>query len=84
MMKSDGCCGQPQRRRRMGPAQEPLPANPTLTGGVAMIYLGSGRREIAGSSTGHRYFVADQRRHFRAAPSDVDDLLRRREFMLKV
>lgn len=84
MMKSDGCCGQPQRRRRMGPAQEPLPANPTPTGGVAMIYLGSGRRELQGSTSGLRYFVADHRRHFRAEPSDVDALLRRREFMLKV
>ena len=49
-----------------------------------MIYLGSGRREIRGSGSGLRYFVAEQRRHFRASPNDVDDLLRNREFMLKV
>jgi hypothetical protein len=49
-----------------------------------MIYLGSGRREIQGSGSGLRYFVADHRRQFRVEPSDVDDLLRRREFMLKV
>jgi hypothetical protein len=48
-----------------------------------MIYLGSGRRQMLGSGSGLRYFVAEQRRHFRAAPSDVDDLLRKREFMLK-
>lgn len=84
MTKSDGCCGQPQRRRSMGPTREPLPANPSPIRGVAMIYLGSGRRVIEGLGSGLRYFVADHRRHFRAEPRDVDDLLRRREFMLKV
>jgi hypothetical protein len=83
MTRSDGCCGQPGRRPRK-PAGEPLPANPSPTGGVAMVYLGSGRRELQGSGSGLRYFVADDRRHFRAEPSDVDDLLKRREFMLKV
>jgi len=49
-----------------------------------MIYIGSGRREVEGPRSGLRYFVSDHRRHFRAEPSDVDLLLRRREFMLKV
>jgi hypothetical protein len=49
-----------------------------------MIYLGSGQRQVQGTKSGLSYFVADRRRHFRAEPSDVDDLLRRREFMLKV
>jgi len=80
----DGCCGQPGSRRKARPSPEPLPANPTPTGGVAMIYLGSGRREVQGSGSGLRYVVADHRRQFRAEPSDVDDLLRRREFMLRV
>jgi hypothetical protein len=83
-MNLDGCCGQPASRRKARPSLEPLPVNPTPTGGVALIYLGSGRMEVQGSRSGLRYHVADQRRHFRAEPSDVDDLLRRREFMLKV
>jgi hypothetical protein len=83
-MTVDACCGQPRSRRTTRPAQEPLPANPTVTGGVAMVYLGSGLREVQGSSSGLRYFVAGHRRHFRAEPGDVDGLLRGREFMLRV
>ncbi len=49
-----------------------------------MVYLGSGQREVAGSESGLRYYVGDSRRHFRADQSDVDKLLRSREFMLKV
>jgi hypothetical protein len=82
-MTVDSCCGQP-RSRRTRPAQEPLPANPTVAGGVAVVYLGSGLREVQGSSSGLRYFVAGHRRHFRAEPGDVDGLLRSREFMLRV
>jgi hypothetical protein len=55
-----------------------------VAGGVAMVYLGSGLREVQGSSSGLRYVVAGQRRHFRADPGDVDGLLRGREFMLRV
>ena len=80
----EGCCGQPRSRRRVRPTSEPLPANPNPVGGIPVIYLGSGREELQGSKSGLRYFVSDHRRHFRADPSDVDDLIRRREFMLKV
>jgi len=83
-MTVEPCCGQPRSRRKSRPTPEPLPANPTLAGGVAMVYLGSGLREVQGSSSGLRYFVADHRRHFRAEPSDVDGLLRSRDFMLRV
>ena len=72
------------RGGRLRPAPETLPANPTVSGGVAMVYLGSGLREVQGTSSGLRYVVAGQRRHFRAEPGDVDGLLRDREFMLRV
>ncbi len=49
-----------------------------------MIYLGSGRRDLDGPRSGLRYFVSDHRRHFKADPSDVELLVRRRDFMLKV
>lgn len=80
----EGCCGQMRPRRRVRTDHEPLPANPTPTAGVAMVYLGSGRRDVDGPRSGLRYFVSGERRHFKAEPSDVDLLLRRREFMLKV
>ena len=83
-MTVDACCGQPRSRRKSRPAQEPLPANPAMTGGVALVYLGSGLREVRGSSSGLRYFVAGHRRHLRVEPGDVDALLRGREFMLRV
>lgn len=83
-MTVDACCGQPRSRRRSRPAPEPLPANPTVGGGVALVYLGSGLRDVEGSSSGLHYFVAGHRRHFRAEPGDVDALLRSREFMLRV
>ena len=80
----EGCCGQMRPRRRVRTDREQLPANPTPPAGVAMIYIGSGRREVDGPRSGLRYFVSPERRHFKAEPSDVDLLLRRREFMLKV
>jgi hypothetical protein len=80
----EGCCGQLRPKRRVRVNREPLPANPAPSGGIAMIYLGSGRRDLDGPRSGLRYFVSDHRRHFRADPRDVDLLLRRRDFMLKV
>jgi hypothetical protein len=83
-MAFKGCCGQPASRRKARPKVAVLPDNPAPKDGVAMIYLGSGQREVRGSESGLRYYVGDSRRHFRADQSDVDKLLRSREFMLKV
>jgi hypothetical protein len=79
-----GCCGQPASRRKARPQIEQLPDNPAPKDSVDIIYLGSGQREVRGSESGLRYYVGDSRRHFRADQSDVDKLLRSREFMLKV
>lgn len=82
-MAFDGCCGQPSSRRRARARPERLPPNPKPKGGVPMIFLGSGRREIRGPVSGSTYVVAGHRRHFSADPGDVDHLLRRRDFILR-
>lgn len=48
-----------------------------------MIFLGSGRRDVRGRASGLTYTVADQRRHLRVDPDDVDALLRDRDFILR-
>jgi hypothetical protein len=83
-MTFDGCCGQPRaaRQRRRDPAER-LPPNPTPKRGIPMIFLGSGRRDVRARASGLTYVVAGHRRHFRADPDDVDDLLRDRDFILR-
>ncbi|MFO7548083.1 MAG: hypothetical protein R6X29_04315 [Acidimicrobiia bacterium] len=83
-MTVEGCCGQPGSRRRRRPERAPLPPNPEARGGVRMLYLGSGRREVRGAGSGLTYVVTDHRRHFKVDPEDVDDLLESRDFMLQV
>jgi hypothetical protein len=83
-MVFEGCCGQPARARaRRRDRAERLPPNPTPKGGIAMIFLGSGRRDVRASASGLTYVVAGHRRHFRAHPDDVDALLRHRDFILR-
>jgi hypothetical protein len=48
-----------------------------------MIYVGSGRVEVKGIHSGLTYILADYRRHFRAHPGDVSQLLRLRDFILQ-
>lgn len=48
-----------------------------------MIFLGSGRRDVHARASGLTYVVSSRRRHFRAHPDDVDDLLRRQGFILR-
>lgn len=78
----NGCCGQPVRVRR-SPAPKPLPANPHVTKGVRLLYLGSGLRELRGSESGLVYWVADQRRDFVADLADEKGLLRNRFVILR-
>jgi hypothetical protein len=72
-----GCCGQSIPRRKKEPAEK-LPENPTVEGGVPLLYLGAGRRDFEGAHTGFRYVVSDRRRSFVAHPDDVRALLRNR------
>lgn len=78
----NGCCGQPSRPRRLTPPKA-LPANPRVSKGVKLIYLGAGLRELHGSASGLMYTVADHRRDFVADPEDVKSLLRSRFVILR-
>jgi hypothetical protein len=79
-MFSGGCCGQPGRRAKKEP-EEKLPDNPSVDG-VRLLYLGAGRRDFDGKTTGFRYVVSDRRRSFVAHPDDVRALLRNRFVIL--
>jgi hypothetical protein len=76
------CCGQPSRRRRKGPAPEPLPPNPVVRPGRRLLYLGEGAERIDHMPSGHTYHVGDHRRHLVAHVDDVPRLLTRRDFIL--
>lgn len=82
-MTASGCCGQMGKRRPRPAPPEPLPDNPKPAGGVRMIYVGSGRVEVHGARSGLTYILADYRRHFRAHPDDVSQLLRSNDFILQ-
>ena len=73
-----GCCGQPAVKRAKNEPDEMLPENPSIHGGVPLLYLGAGRRNLDGSTTGFQYVVSDHRRSFIAHPDDVRALLRNR------
>ena len=73
-----GCCGQPASRRTKREPEEVLPENPSIDGGVPLLYLGAGRRKFDGANTGFQYVVSDHRRSFVAHPDDVSALLRNR------
>lgn len=77
------CCGQTARRRYKTPARPKLPPNPQITGGIKLIYIGAGQKTIRGKSSGLKYHLSDYRRHFKADPEDVDDILKSRLFMLE-
>jgi hypothetical protein len=73
-----GCCGQPAAKRATKEPEDSLPENPSIENGVALLYLGAGRHDYAGSNTGFQYVVSDHRRSFVAHPDDVRALLRNR------
>ena len=74
---ASGCCGQPSSRRPRGTKDaERLPRNPTVSGGVRLLYLGAGRRDLSGSKSGATYVVSSTRRGFVAHPADAPALLK--------
>jgi hypothetical protein len=77
------CCGQNRARKWRKTVREHLPENPKVAGGIKLVYLGSGRAELIGRASGGHYHVSDHRRHFVAAPEDVDQLVRRKDVMMK-
>ena len=83
-MMVSGCCGQPSARRaRAAPEAERLPRNPRVTGGVSLLYLGSGRKDFTGSVSNLTYVVSDHRRKFVVHPDDAPALLKKRFVILE-
>jgi hypothetical protein len=81
---ASGCCGQPSARRiAVAREAERLPRNPTVSGGVRLLYLGSGRRDLSGSNSGLTYVVSEQRRKFVVHRDDAPALLKRRFVILE-
>ena len=81
---SSGCCGQPSPRRfRAAREAERLPRNPAVSGGVRLLYLGSGRREFSGLESGLTYVVSEQRRKFVVHRNDAPALLKKRSVILE-
>jgi hypothetical protein len=83
-MTFEACCGQPKGRQRRRVSNEGLPPNPTVIKGVAVLYLGSGRRDVRGANSGLVYVVSDHRRHFQVDRADLDAMLANRDFMLQI
>jgi hypothetical protein len=75
------CCGG-NAKRRVHRAQSPLPPNPTIHGGVKMIYLGSGNTTIKGENSGITYYASDHRRQFKVYAEDAKSILRQPHFIL--
>ena len=77
----NGCCGQPARQRAA--VERPvLPANPRITSGVALLYLGSTKASFRGLASGLTYHVSPYRRRFDVRSEDASQLLRRRDVIL--
>ena len=78
------CCGHSLPRAPRPRAKvAPLSANPTVYGGVHLIFLGAGRVTLTGKHSGLRYVVSDRRRHFKVDGRDVGEILVDARFMAK-
>ena len=81
-MTTSTCCGgTPQRRSARH--IDPLPPNPTVSGGVRLIYLASGDREVKGRASGLTYFVSSTRRYLTVDRDDAAQFLGDRAFIRK-
>ena len=81
-LMNNSCCGS-YSKQKIVQEKEPLPANPKISGGVALIYVGSGTTSFKGHATGSLYHVSDHSRHFRAHAEDADSLLSNRTIIRK-
>ena len=76
------CCGS-YSKKRIVIAKEPLPPNPKVQGGTAIIYLGSGNISFKGEVSGSMYFASDHNRHLKVHTADVESILKDKTFILK-
>lgn len=74
-MINSPCCGS-YSKRKVVKEKESIPPNPKINGGIALIYVGSGKKSFTGKATGAIYYVSDHMRHFNAHKEDADDILR--------
>jgi hypothetical protein len=54
-----------------------------VSGGVNLLYLGSGRKDFTGSNSNLTYVVSEQRRNFVVYPDDASALLKKRFVILE-
>jgi hypothetical protein len=71
---NNSCCGS-YSKQKVAKVKEKIPPNPKMNGGVALIYVGSGRKSFKGHGTGSVYYVSDHSRHFRVYTEDADSIL---------
>lgn len=69
------CCGS-FARQKVKIIKTPIPPNPKVQGGVALIFLGSGDIKLTGSGTKSIYYASDHHRHFRVFADDAKSILR--------
>ncbi len=68
------CCGSYSPQKKLN-KKEFIPSNPKIKGGVALIYVGAGKKKFKGMATGFVYHVSDHSRHFNVHTEDADALL---------
>jgi len=71
---NNGCCGS-YSTQKVIKEKEPIPANPKISRGVPLIYVGSGKKSFKGKATDSVYYVSDHFRHFRVHPEDAVSIL---------
>ena len=76
------CCGAYVKHHEKT-IKTPLPPNPKVTGGIAVIYIGSGNARYKGSGTGSVYHVSDHSRHFKIYSEDAESILKKPDIILK-
>jgi hypothetical protein len=74
------CCGHPTVKSKR--VLDPLPPNPRVLRGVALLYLGVGSKQYVGPVSGLRFHVSERRRDFVVPTEDAPDLAKRRDLIL--
>jgi hypothetical protein len=76
------CCGS-YKIKRTPIERIPLPPNPKIAKGVALIYLGAGAVKLKGEATKSIYHASDHHRHFKVYPEDLDSVLDQASIILQ-
>lgn len=76
------CCGS-FARQKIKSVKTPIPPNPTVQGGVAVIFVGSGVIKLIGAATKSVYHASDHHRHLRIFKEDADSILNNKMMIYK-